>query len=82
MVLDRDNHPTGGGLEGRSLVAVAPQPGDSRKLVGRKHELSSNEERLRDPSFSVLGGLEGLTGALRKAVQVEAVVPIGATDER
>ncbi len=66
----------------RHLEVVAPQGGDRGELVRRQDEEAGDEDRLGDPAAPVLGGLERLSGRLREAVQVEAVVPVGAADER
>ncbi len=45
------------------------------------HEQPGDEDGLGDTSGAVLGGLERLARGLREAVEVEAVVPVGAADQ-
>ena len=56
--------------------------GNRRQFFSREHEQAGDEDRLGDLAFFVRGGLEGLSGRVGEAVQVEAVVPVGATDQR
>ena len=56
--------------------------GNRRQLFSCEHEQAGDEDRLGDLAFFVRGGLERLAGRIGEAVQVEAVVPVGATDQR
>ena len=51
-------------------------------LLHGQGEQGGDEDRLGHATVLVLGGLEGLPGRLAEAVEVEAVVPVGAADER
>ena len=67
----------------RCGVAVAAVVlGDLRQLVGGQREQAGDEHRLGDAARPVLGGLERLARGRREAVEVEAVVPVGPTDQR
>ena len=55
---------------------------DRRELTGGEHEQASDEHRLGDATLSVLGRLERLARLIREAVEVEAVVPVSASDQR
>ena len=46
------------------------------------HEHAGDEDRLGRAARLVAGGLERLAGRLGEAVEVQAVVPVGAADER
>src|SRR5215472_4447858 len=55
--------------------------GDFRQLATGKAEQPCDEDRLGNLAFFVGGGLKGLTGGIGKAVEIQAVVPIGASDK-
>ena len=48
----------------------------------RQHEQPGDEDRLGDLAFLVGGRLEGLAGRVGEAIQIQAVIPIGAADQR
>ncbi len=51
-------------------------------LSRRQHEQPGNEDALRHFAILVRCRLKGLTRRIRKTVQVQAVIPIGTTDQR
>ena len=82
-------------LERRRRPSSRPRPGllrprrrgrscSARYGVVRRHadEQPGDEHRLGDAAVRLLGGLERLVRRLGEAVEVQAVVPVGAADER
>jgi len=63
----------------RLLTALFGQIGH---LVGRQHKKPGDEDRLRHLAILVGGGLKGLPRGVGKAVEIEAVVPVGTADQR
>jgi len=51
-------------------------------LLACQNKQAGDEDAFGYLAILVGGGLEGLTGRSREAVQVEAIVPVGAADER
>src|SRR5690606_18197351 len=73
------------------IVAVLPALGVGGLALGvveRHHLLAGVQEEARDhhalglAAVHVAGQLEALVGLLAEAVQVQAVVPVGVTDQR
>ncbi len=52
-----------------------------RHLLRRQHEESGDEDRFRRLAVLALKDLEGLSRLLGKSVEIEAIVPVGVTDE-
>ena len=50
--------------------------------MGSQDEQPADENRLGHLAILVSGGLEGLPWGIREAVEVQAVVPVGAPDQR
>ena len=63
------------------FLVPAPPPGDGRQFLGRQHEQRGDEDRLGHLAFLVGGRLKRLARRVREAVQIQAVVPIGAADQ-
>ena len=80
--VDRRDHLLGARPQAPGLGRVALVLRDRRQLVRGQHEQAGDEDRLGDPAVAVLGRLERLAGRVGEAVQVEAVVPVGAPDQR
>jgi len=55
---------------------------DGGKLAAGVDKEPGDENGLGNFTVLVGGGLEALAGSVRKAVEVEAIVPVGAADER
>ena len=55
---------------------------DVGQLAGREHEKPGDEHRLGDACLPVGGGLEGLARHVGETIEIQAVVPVGAADER
>jgi hypothetical protein len=49
---------------------------------GRRAQTAGDEDRLGHLAFLVGGGLEALAGRVGEAVEIQAVVPVGAADQR
>ena len=64
------------------LVGEAELVGEVGVVGRHADEHAGDEDRLRRAALAVAGGLEGLVRGLREAVEVQAVVPVGAADER
>jgi len=56
--------------------------GDGGKLATGVDKKGSDKDRLGDLAILIGCGLEALAGSVREAVEVEAVVPVGAADKR
>ena len=56
--------------------------GDGGKLASGVDKKCGDEDRLGNFAIFIGSGLEALAGSVREAVEVEAVVPVGAADER
>jgi len=56
--------------------------GNVRELAAGEHKQPSDENGFGNLAVFVGRGLEGLARRVGEAVQVEAIVPIGAADER
>ena len=63
---------------GRQLALVF---GDVGQLVGSQHKQPANEDRFGHLAIFIGGGLERLPRGIREAVEVQAVIPIGAPDQ-
>src|SRR5208283_1351971 len=55
---------------------------DIREFAASEHKQGGDENGFGNRAVFVRGGLEGLPGRVGEAIQVEAIVPIGAPDER
>ena len=64
------------------LARILPASRDLRHVTGGEDEQSGDEDGLGNAGFSVRGGLERFARRLGIRVQVEAVVPVGAPDQR
>ncbi len=64
------------------FVLMTAMLGNRRQFFSCEHEQARDKDRLGGLTFFVRSGLERLAGCIGEAVQVEAVVPVGATDER
>jgi hypothetical protein len=58
------------------------RPGDRRHLAGGEDKEPGNHEGFGHAARSACSGLKGLSGRLGKDVEVEAVIPVCAADER
>jgi hypothetical protein len=56
--------------------------GDGGELAAGLHKEAGDEDRFGHLAVLVGGGLEGLARRIGEAVEIEAVVPVGAADER
>ena len=56
--------------------------GDVGEFAAGEHKQPGDEDGLGNLAVLVGGGLEGLARRIGEAVQVEAVVPVGAADQR
>ena len=56
--------------------------GDGGQFLRRQHKQAGDEDRLGDFAVLVGCGLERLARRVGKAVEVQAIVPVGAADER
>ena len=63
-------------------VAARARSAMAASSFGRQHEQPGDEDRLGHLAVLVVGGLERLAGRVGEAVQVQAVVPVGAADQR
>ena len=73
----------GGFAEIRGGLGVqSAAPGDGRQFAAGMDEQPGDEDRLGDFAVLVGGGLEALPRRVGEAVQVQAVVPVGAANQR
>ena len=57
-------------------------PGNFRQFAPGQHKQPGDEDRLGNLAVLIGGGLEGLTGSIREAIEVETIVPVRAADQR
>ena len=55
---------------------------DGRQFLRRQHKQAGDEDRLGDLAVLVGRGLERLAGRVGETVEVQAIIPVGAADER
>ena len=73
----------GGGTCHRADSATCHPLCNRRHLFGGQHKLAGNEDRFGHRALAaVLRGLEGLARRVGEAVEVQAVIPVGAADQR
>jgi hypothetical protein len=64
------------------LVFEPAMAGDGGQFAAGMNKEAGDEDRFGHLAVLVGGGLEALAGRVGEAVQVEAVVPVGAADQR
>ena len=69
-------------IDGGSLLTKTDMTADICIFLSVLYEHAGDEDRFRDRTLGWTGGLEALTRLLGEAVQVQTVVPVGATDQR
>ncbi len=79
---DRLPHRSSVACEALRLPGLTQAGGNGGHLIRGQHEQPGDKDALGDPAVPVGGGLERLTRRIRKAVQVQAVIPVGAPDQR
>src|SRR6266498_2454304 len=71
-----------GALPGSAVRGARTLDCDLGQFPPRQAKQSGDENRLRHLAFFVGCGLKRLPGRIREAIQVQAIIPVGAADER
>ena len=79
---DRRLHVPGGIGAPPGQLRLVRTRGHGPQLIGRQHEQPGDEHAFGDAPVPIRRRLEGFARRVREGVQVQAVVPVGAADQR